>query len=247
MAKCNLSRKQFIFEAHLQYAWNRALLERLEPHPIVEREGRILELVMECDPTATYEFVAWLSAWRRRQWLILGVRHVCSSLELFTVHKALERFVQVRHSLPPELRDIGRFKSTEELLLIDARHSAAQLDHDRKRDKNVAIAETRVLFEGRPWRLLGLCGINAAMWWGRGTKWCTAARQGNKFEEYAQKGPLLVVISRAAKYQLSLPSGEFRDASDTALDLSKVVQVAPDGLKQALHRAQKDASIIAND
>lgn len=61
----------------------------------------------------------------------------------------------------------------------------------------------------------------ASIYWGRGTRWCTAADNGY-FEYYTNQGPLYILINKkdkTEKYQFHLESGSFMDKNDNAICL----------------------------
>lgn len=70
----------------------------------------------------------------------------------------------------------------------------------------------------------------AACFWGRGTRWCTAATRGsNYFNNYNQQGPLYILlptkrIRPGEKYQIHIPSGQFMNEDDTPVDITNLAQ-----------------------
>jgi|TARA_R110002012_G_scaffold310217_1_gene517808 hypothetical protein len=229
-----LTRIDFVLNQHLWHAWSRAHKEGVDPHLAVAREQRVFETIRSCDPTPACRYHAWLSAWRRRQWLCAGLRSVPDISELADLTAALERFQTFAPRLPVEHRDINRYSDAQEL--IDAeQHLAPPADRDRhEQEKAQAKADSRVLYADGPWRLIRLETVAAAQWWGRGTRWCTAARVNNAFCVYAAQGPLIVVLTPSGRYQLATASMEFRDAGDRPASLAAVLEPAPEPLGHAL-------------
>lgn len=234
MASTNLRRQDYVLNAHLQQAWRRATTERLDAYLCVEREQRIFSLILECDPTTERKYGTWLSAWRRRQWPDLGLRYMCSSQELQDVAAGLEHFHRVRGHLPREHRDIGRLRSAAELLNVEGLLPRESWESLRAAERRRAYAESTVLFESGAWKLIQLHTKEASQWWGRGTRWCTAARSGNQFHAYVPRGELLVIVAPNGKFQLATATGEFRDAADARAWLPKVLRTAPQELSKLL-------------
>lgn len=232
MATPSLRRQDFILNTHLHQAWKRASLERLDPHLSVEREERLFGVIGTCDPTPDGHYRAWLSAWRRRQWGHLGLRYVCSSGQLQGVTTGLEHFHRVRPHLPAGQRDVGQYRTADELLDIEYLLSDQSRMSLRAEEKKRAYAVSSVLYEEGRWKLVHLLGQEAAEWWGRGTRWCTAARNGNRFASYAAGGDLLVILTPHGKFQLATATGEFRDAADWPADLATTLRDAPDGVRR---------------
>ncbi len=232
MSSPSLTRPQKVSCDHLQHAWNRALVERLDPHISVERERRIFDLVLLCDPTPTGKYMNWLSRWRRQQWPDFGLRHMCSNIELRRVGRGLEHFHQVRRSLAPELRDIGRFQTASQLLELEEGAKVVSRSDRRALERAEAHSETTVLYDAGCWKLVRLEGPRAAEWWGRGTRWCTQSRYA--FENWASQGELYVLLTPFAKYQFILPGLDCRDASDCKADIHSAARNAPHELGAAI-------------
>jgi hypothetical protein len=64
----------------------------------------------------------------------------------------------------------------------------------------------------------------AAKFYGRGTRWCTAGDNDNRFDYYNKQGPLYVIIFRGSgvKWQFHFESGQFMDEQDDDLEPSSV-------------------------
>ena len=123
-----LRRTDAVLNSHLQHAWHRAGVERLDPHLSIEREQRIFMLISRFDPTTQGKYLAWLSAWRRRWWVDHGLRTCCDMFELDRLASGLRHFHDVRRHLPTELRDINRFETSDELLGVEAHPHRVRLE-----------------------------------------------------------------------------------------------------------------------
>lgn len=192
-----------------------------------------------CDPTPSHQYHGWLSSWRRRQWICAGLRSVPDIWELADLAATLARFELFAPRLPAGHRDINRYRDIQEL--IDAEQFCAPAaERDRHElEKAQATLGSRVLFADGPWRLVELQTLAAAQWWGRGTRWCTAARLNNKFKAYSGQGPLLVLLTPGGRYQLAIATMEFCDAGDRPSDLSAVLNAAPELLGHAISRLRE--------
>ncbi len=230
----SLRRIDVVLNAHLQHAWGRAAVERLDPYISIEREERIFRLVAGCDPTKQGKYLGWLSAWRRRWWECRGLRSCCDMRELDRLASALGEFHQVQSHLPVELRDINQYTAIDELFVIESYLTTVGAGDLRKAQRAAAYADTDILFDHGRWKLVRLRSRAAASWWGMGTRWCTSARTGNSFDLYSLRGPLLVLITPTDRYQLAVATGEFRDAADNIIDLDAVLLSAPIELRQIM-------------
>ncbi len=63
--------------------------------------------------------------------------------------------------------------------------------------------------------------------YGANTRWCTAARENCKFNNYNYDGPLYIIISRSnptIKFQLHIESDSLMDASDNVIEINKMLE-----------------------
>lgn len=66
----------------------------------------------------------------------------------------------------------------------------------------------------------------ASCLYGSGTKWCTAAKSNNRFDEYNEEGPLYIIIPKnpsytKEKYQFHFASDMFMDANDDTIEFPR--------------------------
>lgn len=64
----------------------------------------------------------------------------------------------------------------------------------------------------------------ASIYFGRNTKWCTAAKNNNMFDSYAGDGPLYIVLFKKenVRWQLHFESGQFMDEQDRPIEPSLI-------------------------
>ena len=115
-----------------------------------------------------------------------------------------------------------------------------QLDTDRER----ALSQSRVLHRSDRMVIAVPMTLEASCWWGRGTQWCTAARNNNAFEEYHRDAPLIIICLRksgdlpARKLQLYVHANgmQFMDENDARVSLELILERWQD-LEALLHWA----------
>lgn len=232
----NLRRMDTATNRHLEQAWRRANVERLDPHLCVEREQRIFGLIAICDPTPNGKYLNWLSAWRRRQWDAFGIAYVCGIEDLDEVSDALKSFHEIHHTLPREYRDVGRYEDVAALARAPWLLDDASLRRVNAAERMSAMAGTDILFEGFGWTLARLRTHASGMWWGKGTRWCTARKSTHYFEHYASRGELFAILTPKGKFQYHPATDEFRDAADANASLQHAIRSAPAGFLQSLPR-----------
>lgn len=230
----HLKRADSVINIHLRAAWNRAEMEKLDQQSSVRIEQNMLELILTCDPTPTGRYACWLARWRRRMWPITGLRGMSSIEELEALSVALKRFDSIRSQLLPDRRDINLYVSIEELQSAETGMRSQCVREARASERARALAGSATLFCEAKWRLIRLDTAEAAVWWGRGTRWCTSSRNGQAFAAYHAKGQLLLLLTPTGRYQLATHSGEFRDAADRPARLTDALTRAPAPLRQIL-------------
>jgi hypothetical protein len=172
-------------------------------------------------------------------WEVQGLAAECTIYDLEDVKAALAAYDRVRPRLSKEYRDVGRLWDTNDLLVAASSWQGEERRLLSQAEKARAQSESDVLFMEGVWRLVRVRTEFAAIWWGRGTKWCTAARWGNQFNRYHTSGELLVVLTPSGRYQLAKGTGEFRDASDRIADLEKALASAPITLRKIMGMADR--------
>lgn len=94
-----------------------------------------------------------------------------------------------------------------------------ELSKDIKKAKN----DIKVLFDDDNWLVLIPRSMEASMYWGSNTKWCTATRneENNMYERYTENGPLYININKQTgeKYQFHFGNNEFNDGENKPIKL----------------------------
>jgi Domain of unknown function (DUF4116) len=177
----------------------------------------------------------------RTQWLVKTyIQDDQFKLEdLGRADAALAAFERFKRKLPVEQRELSRFKSLRELeTLVDPfikAEARARLERDlssatgrekrrleewKARDESIIVQEA----EGLPTIAVPMTEF-ASCWWGRGTKWCTAAEKNNMFETYHQDAPLIIIVcSDGAKFQAHVKKDDvqFMDNVDKSVNKETV-------------------------
>lgn len=75
------------------------------------------------------------------------------------------------------------------------------------------------VYEDSDWLILIPKTEEAAKYYGKGTRWCTAATNNNMFQYYNEDGPLYININKKTneKYQFHFESEQFMDSSDAMI------------------------------
>lgn len=187
-----------------------------------------LSVIEEYDPTPNKEYTVWLL----RRWLT-DPEQQSVRMEDFNRNNALSAYhVGKRRGLiKPEHKDINRFRTYRQFedfmfgeydidTLLNVEDKTTEADRG-KYDEVYKDDSVRVIVPRDE---------RAACFWGRGTRWCTAATRGtNYFNTYNQQGPLYILlptkrIRPGEKYQIHIPSGQFMDEDDDSIDIAHLAQ-----------------------
>ena len=210
--KSHLSREDRVMLQHLDATWRRARREGMDPHLTVLAEEKRFAFVRKYDPTGGL-YHAGIAAWRRRLWDERGFTTTLGGEELLGVREALSRFHALRERLPAGQRDIGQYRTLQDLRSV----IPSKLSENRRRReadalRSAAMSQSRVLFREGRWMLIELGGFGAARFWGLGTRWCTTSCEAI-YLQYAERSPLLDLLTPRGRYQKQV-GGQFRDAED---------------------------------
>ena len=198
----------------------------VEKLPEAQIPGRVVSLILEkADPTHNKGMTAWLVAQYAQGKLRLE--------DLGTANETLTMFRRYAQRLEPSQRDLGQYPSLAAVWEAVIAFANAEEQHisgkaQKALDRDKAYAESRILRQDQDGFTVAVPLTEfAAKWWGRGTRWCTAAEKNNRFWQYHKKAPLFVVIipelKETGKFQIWVTEGDvqFMDAADNPV--SKVV------------------------
>lgn len=165
------------------------------------------------DPSGDKKYLQWII-----RMVIAGRIRVDEDLE--QTLEDLKRFDELKPHLEPALRDINRYRSPGDLAnQVLLPHEDTVTDSQRKQDAEQdekAKEYVRVVYDGPEGKVLEPTTEGAACFLGRGTRWCTAARNNNAFHRYNQPGdPLYVILTPdGRKAQFHFGSQQFMDEQD---------------------------------
>jgi Domain of unknown function (DUF4116) len=154
-------------------------------------------------------------------------------------HAALSAFERFKRKLPLEQREIHNLPTLSALETLVApfirAEEKARLERDlssatgrelRRLEELKARDESIILQEGEDMATIAVPMTEfAAKWWGRGTRWCTAAEKDNAFFDYHKKAPLIVLVDTdGQKFQMYVTSDtiQFMDDHDDNVQTWKV-------------------------
>jgi Domain of unknown function (DUF4116) len=198
---------------------NSAEARAVEQLPESQIPARIVSLILEkADPTQNKGMTAWLVGQYAQGRLRLE--------DLGTANETLAMFRRYAQRLEISQRDLGQYQSLAavwETVIGFANAEEQQISGKAQKalDRDKAYAESRILRQDEDGFTIAVPLTEfAAKWWGRGTRWCTAAEKDNRFWQYHEDAPLIVIVipelGDRGKFQLWVARDEFEfmDAVD---------------------------------
>ena len=127
------------------------------------------------------------------------------SSETASIKELLTNFVRVKPKL--EKKDIGQYKTVSDLsAAVDALKDADLRSNKEKerdfRDMLFKTGEAELIHRDSEVIVIGPKTERASCYFGTNTKWCTAAKEKNKFNDWFMHGPLYIFMYQKKKYQL---------------------------------------------
>ena len=142
-----------------------------------------------------------------------------------TMRDQLTKFATLANKklLKPEHSDFNSFKDINHF--YDAVSQYEEPEGKELRDKGTA----KEIYKDANVRIIQHEDTNAAGYYGKGTRWCTAADNNNMFDRDNQDGPMYILMPTkpeydGEKYQIHPDSGQYMDEKDSEvepLDLMK--------------------------
>ena len=207
--------------------------------------SRKLEQIEDADPTPNKQYTEWLVR-----------RYVDGSIVRFedvlsTWADLLNEFhrLKTRRLLPPELMDINKFKTEQDLKQL---HKSV-LDIFNSTDEKVEVqkGESTEILNNSEVRIIIPNDEASACYYGQGTRWCTAAKNNNMFGGYSSHNhPLFILLPKnpthdGEKYQVHLLENEWMDEEDTEVGAQEVIErFSNTDLKSVFEKYDTDANLI---
>lgn len=142
--------------------------------------------------------------------------------DLGLVSSYLEKFIDNSRKL--EKKDINSYKSLNELDKALKDIKDVKGSREAKRD---AKSGAEKVYEDDKWVIIVPHTKEAAIQYGKGTKWCTAALNDNMFDYYNSQGSLYIIINKQnplEKYQFHLESDQYVDTKDKEIDIKSFLE-----------------------
>ena len=165
----------------------------------------VFGVLASTDPTPGHKYIGWLS-----QRISSFKYEDVSTGRDSTVGTTLADFERLKKTLPETERSLMKHKSIADLWraikpALEAEESVGETVGSREAKRRSAMKanmESVVNSSADGLKSISLLTREAAKFWGKQSRWCTAAEKANLFSEYANTGPLIVFITPdKKKYQ----------------------------------------------
>ena len=230
--------------------WHTRLGIDFDNEPVVTPETRnyvvdyLLTRLEQADPTPHKEYVPWMA----RTYAKGGVHFE----DVITqVAQDLQDFANLKlHRLigPPD-NDINRYRDFHDFAERVEAYSAQLQQLQARQGQVQPRGQVQEIWDDQQIRILHPEDQTAACYYGRGTRWCTAARVSNNlFDSYNKDGPLYIIIPKnpahqGEKYQFHFESGQFMDEKDQPIPINGLVKRYPQ-LKTVFAGKAKEQGIL---
>jgi predicted chitinase len=189
------------------------VLQQITPSVI----NSVLELLERGDPTQNKVFVPWLA----REWS----------------NGNIKRFEDIGSRLRPLMQDFIAYKNkrdfpaqAKDIMRLTAHDfETVMTEYQPPEAEQRARGTASTLLDNSEVRVIRPEDEEAACYYGRGTRWCTASTRGNNmFKHYNDDGHLYIVLPKqpkyeGEKYQLHFDSEQFMDEGDSPIELDDLI------------------------
>src|SRR5271157_2096271 len=184
---------------------------------------QLIQAIATADPTPNKELTFWLCLNYAKdgiqRWEDIG-----RAVEALQKFKALLRKPNL--TPPLQIRDINQIKGLPALEDIVETYK----EKDVQSNSEIADKEEQNFYKtGKAQLVLNTSQAKvvipktkeASKFFGKGTRWCTAAEKNNMFSTYNKQGPLYIVMIKGTKekYQFHFETEQFMDVQDKEIDI----------------------------
>jgi hypothetical protein len=199
----------------------------------------VLSQLERADPTKNKEYVQGLAKLYANGGLKMEDATSTLADYLTKFHK-----LKVKRMIPSPRNDFLRYTSVGDFMSVVDEYPDPDAEKQEV-DKGTAVeyyndAEIRIVMPQDE---------AAACYYGQGTRWCTAAKNNNMFDSYANDGTLYIVMPKhpehqGEKYQLHFESSQYMDESDNPVTMRQLLERFPT-LKTALEEEGRAYGILS--
>ena len=212
---------------------------------------QLIQVIASADPTPNKELTFWLCLNYANngiaRWEDIDSKAVPALLKF----KALLRKPNLNP--PLQIRDINQIKGLSALTDITEKYQEKETQSnsqlaDQEEANFYKSKQAELIYNDNQVKVIVPKTKEAAIFFGKGTRWCTAAKNNNYFTQYNRQGPLYIVIIKGTneKYQFHWESRQFMDSADQSINPNKLAGKYPILWKIFTPIAEENKSLILN-
>jgi hypothetical protein len=148
------------------------------------------------------------------------------------IKDSIEKFEKVRKKV--EKKDLSQYKTSAELDAAIAPFDEDDTKSNKQLNREYVAKlfkekEAELFYEGGGVKIIIPKTEEASKYFGKGTRWCTAAEKNNMFAHYNKPGaPLYIIIcDNGEKYQFHFKTGQFMNAEDRPVNVGEIAKKCP--------------------
>lgn len=173
---------------------------------------QIVQSLANGDPTPNSQYLQFLTnMYTRKQFRLEDLSRIRYDLALYN---------KVKPKLPSEQRNITMFKTLRDLYKAIAPYenqNPEDIISGKQQKQTVKEQGVNKIIDTPNFKVYQPTTKQAACFYGKGTRWCTAALNDNKFEQYRTQGPIYIIMAGKRKFQFHLETDQFMDEQDQAI------------------------------
>lgn len=134
------------------------------------------------------------------------------------VKKDIDTFIRVRAQLPN--KDLNSYKNLTQLYDAIKPFESQEIVSGKQQKQAVKESGANKIIDTPNFKVLDLQTEEAAIFYGKGTKWCTAATEAeNLFNDYKKTDNVYTILAGGRKFQLCMQKDQFKNEQNQ--DLTK--------------------------
>ena len=165
------------------------------------------------------------------KWLLNLYKNGNLKLEdLYKAEQYLPVFDKLYKSNKLQNRNLNAYKSLPDMYDVVEPYLEKKSISKSDEKRDIKEGGSEKIYEDENWLLIHIKTKEAAIYYGKGTQWCTASTESkNYFDYYNSEGPLYVLFDKLnnKKYQFHKKSGQFVNENDRQIDVSKLIAGKP--------------------
>lgn len=243
---------------------------RLTPRSKIDSFDWALDYFVSFDPTPEKQYVLWMLAQYVRKEggirLFEDLYRAGIALETYALLKKTGYFVREKERAAP-FTDILKLSFAQLEEFVDSLSDApitSKAEEDRVQERKlISDGSCSIMLDSKSCKIVIPNNEEAASYFGRNTKWCTSASNGNMFSSYARNGPLYIVLDKKnnRRWQFHFETNQFMDERDYSIRSLKgfpeeakaffgirlLVRFAPEEIKNFEDLSDTDLAFVLNN